>query len=55
MELVAVNGVLAGTAYVLAQGLIIPSSDDSSPGQRGCRIRAVDTGEFTLEAIDGDT
>ena len=54
MELVAVNGVLAGTAYVLAQGLIIPSPDDASPGQRGCRIRAVDAGEFTLEAVDGD-
>ena len=40
---------------VLAQGLIIPSPDDESPGPRGCRIRAVDAGEFTLEAIDGDT
>ena len=54
MELVAVNGVLAGTAYVLAQGLIIPSPDEASPGPRGCRIRAVDGGEFTLEAVDGD-
>jgi len=54
MELVAVNGVLAGTAYVLAQGLVIPSPDDASPGQRGCRILAVDAGEFTLEAVDGD-
>ena len=25
------------------------------PGQRGCRILAVDGGEFTLEAVDGDT
>ena len=30
MELVAVNGVLAGTAYLLSQGLIIPSPDDES-------------------------
>jgi Nif-specific regulatory protein len=56
MELVAVNGLLAGTAYLLSQGLIIPAPDDgSSPSQRGCRIRALDGGEFTLEAIDGDT
>ena len=33
MELVAVNGVLAGTVYVLAQGLIIPSPDDASPAR----------------------
>ena len=55
MELVAVNGLLAGTAYLLSQGLIIPSPDEASPSQRGCRIRALDGGEFTLEAIDGDT
>ena len=56
MELVAVNGLLAGTAYLLSQGLIIPSPDDeSSPSQRGCRIRALDGGEFTLEAADGET
>ena len=55
MELVAVNGVLAGTAYVLAQGLIIASPEDDSSGQRGCRIRAMDGGDFTLEAVDGDT
>ena len=53
MELVAVNGVLAGTAYVLAQGLIIASPEDTS-GQHGCRIRAVDGGDFTLEAVNGD-
>ena len=56
MELVAVNGLLAGTAYLLSQGLIIPAPDDeSTPSQRGCRIRALDAGEFTLEAIDEDT
>ena len=32
MELVAVNGVLSGTAYLLSQGLIIPlPGDESSP------------------------
>ena len=56
MELVAVNGLLAGTAYLLSQDLIIPSPDDeSSPNQLGCRIRALDGGEFTLEAVDGET
>jgi hypothetical protein len=53
MELVAVNGVFAGTAYVLAQGLIIPSTDDDSSSRRGWRIHAID-GDFTFEAADGD-
>ena len=55
MELVAVNGVLAGTVFVLAQGLIISPPEDDASSQRGCRIRAIDGGDFTLEAVDGDT
>src|SRR5687768_14819545 len=55
MELVAVNGVLAGTAFVLAHGLIISPPEADASSQRGCRIRAIDGGDFTLEAVDGDT
>ena len=56
MELVAVNGLLAGTAYVLSSGLVIPVSEDqSSAPHGGCRVRALNGGDFTLDAIDHDT
>jgi Nif-specific regulatory protein len=56
MELVAVNGLLAGTAYILTPGLVIPVSDDRSPAPHGgCRIRGLNGGEFTLDVLDHET
>jgi two-component system, NtrC family, response regulator HydG len=56
MQLVALNGALAGATYDLSPDLFIQSADDGSVGpQCGCRIRALTDGGFTVEAIDGGT
>jgi Nif-specific regulatory protein len=55
MDLVAVNGLLAGTAFVLSPELVIPSPSEDTAPSHGCRIRALSGGELTLEALDGET
>jgi len=50
MQLVALNGSLAGATYDLSPGLLIQSADDGTTGpQCGCRILALSEGEFALE------
>jgi Nif-specific regulatory protein len=52
MQLVAINGLLAGTAITLADGLRIEAPCNGEDARACCHVREVAEGAFALHALD---
>src|SRR5687768_4701594 len=52
MQLVAINGRLAGTALTLADGLIIEAPSKGEDDRVYCHVRAEAEGTFALHTLD---
>jgi two-component system response regulator HydG len=52
MQLVAINGLLAGTALTLVDGLIIEAPSKGEDARVYCHVRAAPEGTFALQTLD---